>query len=44
LHWNVAPIGTPPAAVRVRAVLFVVVGAERDVRVDVVLSSWATPP
>jgi hypothetical protein len=44
LHWNVALIGTPPAAVEVRAVLLRVVVAALDVLVEVVLRSWATPP
>ena len=44
MHWNVAPIGTPPAAVEVLAALVVVVVAELDVLVEVVFNSWATPP
>jgi hypothetical protein len=43
LHWNVAPIGTPLAAVDVLVGVRVVV-AELDVLVEVVLRSWATPP
>jgi len=43
LHWNVAPIGTPLAAVDVLVGVRVVV-AELDVRLEVVLRSCATPP